>query len=149
MNIFPVVQSLGRRKRMSAQPAVALLSNSSYAVMLTSAGAGSSTWRDLDITRWREDATRDCWGQFYYVRDLSDENLWAIGVQPVPKTADECAFEVHPDRAEFRRWDGDFETRCVVCVVPDADAEVRAVTLINHGCRPREFELAGSAEGWL
>ena len=66
---------------MSAQPAVALLSNSSYAVMLTSAGAGSSTWRDLDVTRWREDVTRDCWGQFYYVRDLSDDRIWSIGAQ--------------------------------------------------------------------
>ena len=67
---------------MSAQPAVALLSSSSYAVMLTSAGAGSSTWRDLDVTRWREDVTRDCWGQFYYVRDLSEDRMWSIGLSP-------------------------------------------------------------------
>ena len=131
---------------MRSQPAVALLSNGSYTVMITAACAGYSAWRDLDITRWREDATRDCWGQFYYVRDLSDESLWSIGIQPLPKAADECAFEFHPDRAEFRRWDGDVETRCVVCVVPNADAEVRAVTLINHGCRPREFELTSYTE---
>ena len=131
---------------MRSQPAIALLSNGSYSVMITAAGAGYSTWRDLDVTRWREDATRDCWGQFYYVRDLSDESLWSIGIQPLPKTADECAFEFHPDRAEFRRWDGDVETRCVVCVVPDADAEVRAVTLVNHGNRTREFELTSYAE---
>jgi cellobiose phosphorylase len=106
---------------MKSQPPIALLSNGSYNVMITAACAGYSTWRDLDITRWREDATRDCWGQFYYVRDLSEERLWSIGTQPLPKTADECAFEFHPDRAEFRRWDGDVETRCVVCVVPDAD----------------------------
>ena len=47
---------------MKSQPAIALLSNGSYNVMITPAGAGYSTWRDLDITRWREDATRDCWG---------------------------------------------------------------------------------------
>ena len=41
---------------MSSQPAVVLLSNGSYGVMITSAGAGYSTWRDLDVTRWREDA---------------------------------------------------------------------------------------------
>ena len=60
-------------QEMRSQPAIALLSNGSYSVMITSACAGYSTWRDLDVTRWREDATRDCWGQFYYVRDLSDE----------------------------------------------------------------------------
>jgi len=129
-----------------SQRAVALLSNGSYSVMITSAGAGYSTWRDLDVTRWREDATRDCWGQFYYVRDLGDERMWSIGIQPLPKAADKCAFELHPDRAEFRRWDGDVETRCAVCVVPDADAEVRTVTLVNHGPRPREFEVTSYAE---
>ena len=131
---------------MGSQPSIALLSNGSYSVMITAACAGYSTWRNLDVTRWREDATRDCWGQFYYVRDLSDESVWSIGTQPLPKTADKCAVEFHSDRAEFRRWDGDVETRCVVCVVPDADAEVRAVTLVNHGCRTREFELTSYAE---
>ena len=129
-----------------SQPAVGLLSNGSYSVMITSACAGYSTWRGLDVTRWREDATRDCWGQFYYVRDLDNERLWSIGIQPLPKIADECAFEFHPDRAEFRRWDGDVETRCAVCVVPDADAEVRTVTLVNHSRRCREFEVTSYAE---
>ena len=131
---------------MRSQPAVALLSNGSYGVMITSACAGYSTWRDLDITRWREDATRDCWGQFYYVRDLSDNSRWSIGLQPLRQVADEAEFDFHADRAEFRRRDGDVETRCAVCVVPDADAEVRAVTLINHGLRHRELELTSYAE---
>ena len=133
-------------QEMRSQGAVALLSNGSYSVMITSACAGYSTWRDLDVTRWREDATRDCWGQFYYVRDLGDERMWSIGIQPLPKAADECAFELHPDRAEFSRWDGDVETRCAVCVLPDADAEVRKVTLVNHGQHPREFEVTSFAE---
>src|SRR4029434_5850983 len=133
-------------QEMGSQLAIALLSNGSDSVVITGACAGYSTCGDWDITRWREDATRDCWGQFYYIRDLRDESQWSIGIQPLPKTADECAFEFHPDRAEFRRWDGDVETRCVVCVVPDADAEVRAVTLVNHGCRTREFELTSYAE---
>src|SRR4030095_11816743 len=129
-----------------SQGAVALLSNGSHTGLITSACAGYSTWCDLDVTRWREDATRDCWGQFYYVRDLDDERMWSIGIQPLLKAADECAFELHPDRAEFRRWDGDVETRCAVCVVPDSDAEVRTVTLVNHGSRPREFEVTSYAE---
>ena len=71
------------------QRAVALLANGSYSVMITSAGTGYSTWRDLDVTRWCEDSTRDCWGQFYYVRDLGDERTWSIGIQPLPEAAAE------------------------------------------------------------
>ena len=133
-------------KPVSGAPAVALLSNGSYSVMITSACTGYSTWRDLDVTRWREDVTRDCWGQFYYIRDLSDERMWSIGIQPLPKAADECAFELHPDRAEFRRRDGDIETRSAVCIAPAADAELRTVTLINHGRHAREFEVTSYAE---
>src|SRR6187200_2082173 len=127
-------------------PAIALLCNGSYGVMITSAGAGYSTWRHMDVTRWREDPTRDCWGYFYYVRDLSDDRIWSIGSQPLRRVADESEIEFHADRAEFRRRDGDVETRCSVCVVPDADAEVRAVTLVNHGLLRREVELMSYAE---
>jgi len=114
--------------------------------MITSASTGYSTWRDLDVTRWREDATRDCWGQFYYVRDLSDDNIWSIGTQPLDRAADESEFNFYPDRAEFHRRDGEVETSCAVCVVPDADAEVRVLTLVNHGRLRREFELTSYAE---
>jgi cellobiose phosphorylase len=122
-----------------------LLSNGSYSVMITSAGAGYSTWRDLDVTRWREDATRDCWGQFYYIRNLSDDSIWSIGNQPIP-AGDPPQFDFSPDRAEFRRSHGDVEARCAVCVVPNADAEIRAITLINKSRRRQELELTSYAE---
>ena len=127
-------------------PQVALLSNGSYGVMITDAGAGASTWRDLDVTRWREDATRDCWGQFVYVRGPEDGRIWSIGHQPLPRAADEYQVAFHADRAEFRRRDGDIETRWAVCVARDHDAEVRVVTLVNHGGRARELDLTSYAE---
>src|SRR5688572_31346063 len=131
---------------MRTQPAIALLSNASYSVMITGAGTGSSSWRDLDVTRWREDATRDCWGQFFYVRDVHDDHAWSIGTQPLVRSGDPPDFDVHVGRAELRRRDGDVETRCAVCVVPDADAELRVVTLVNHGRSRRELELTSYAE---
>jgi cyclic beta-1,2-glucan synthetase len=48
----------------SATPATQLLSNGRYSVMLTAAGSGYSAWRDLAVTRWREDATCDDWGSY-------------------------------------------------------------------------------------
>ena len=50
-------------------PRTHLLSNGSYAVMLTAAGSGYSRWRDMAVTRWREDVTRDCWGTYIFLRD--------------------------------------------------------------------------------
>jgi cellobiose phosphorylase len=125
---------------------LALLSNGSYGVMITAAGAGASTWRDLDVTRWREDVTRDCWGQFCYLRDSTGDNLWSVGYQPLCRVSAEYEFEFHSHKGEFRRLDGDIETRLAVCVAPDADAEVRLVSIVNHSARPRELELTSYAE---
>jgi cellobiose phosphorylase len=130
----------------TAIPSVALLSNGQYSVMITTAGSGYSKWRDFDVTRWREDATRDCWGQFCYVRDLTDDTIWSIGYQPLCGAAHEYECEFHGDKAEFHRRNGDVETRWAVCVAPDADCEVRAMTLVNHGGRFREIELTSFVE---
>ena len=132
--------------QMRSHPEVSLLSNGSYGVMVTGAGAGASTWRDLDVTRWREDATRDCWGQFFYVRDLVDNTAWSVGTQPMARAGEDNVLESRADRAELRRRDGDIEAHCSICVVPDADAELRLVTLINHGHRRRDLELTSYAE---
>jgi cellobiose phosphorylase len=70
-------------------PAVALLSNGQYGVMITAAGAGYSMWRDLDVTRWREDGTRDCWGQFCYVRDRGERTGWSVGRHLLGRPADD------------------------------------------------------------
>src|SRR5437868_14383867 len=106
-------------KADTRHPAVALLSNGRYGVMITSAGAGYSTWRDLDVTRWREDATRDCWGQFCYVRDLEAQRSWSVGHQPLGRAAEDYEAVFRAWRADFRRRDGDLETRMAVCVSPD------------------------------
>jgi cyclic beta-1,2-glucan synthetase len=52
-------------------PEVQLLSNGRYHVMVTNAGGGYSRWKDLAVTRWREDATCDHWGSFCYVREVA------------------------------------------------------------------------------
>ncbi|HUT41305.1 MAG TPA: glucoamylase family protein, partial [Gammaproteobacteria bacterium] len=58
-------------------PEVHLLSNGRYHVMATHAGGGYSRWHDLAVTRWREDATCDCWGTFIYVRDNDTGRYWS------------------------------------------------------------------------
>src|SRR5688500_19324026 len=47
-------------------PEVHLLSNGRFHVMVTAAGGGYSRWRDLALTRWLEDPTRDGWGMFCF-----------------------------------------------------------------------------------
>ena len=48
--------------------------------MVTNAGGGFSRWRGLAVTRWREDATRDHWGIFCYLRDAASGRLLVDGL---------------------------------------------------------------------
>jgi len=68
-------------------PEVQLLSNGRYHVMITNAGGGYSRWKDLAVTRWREDSTRDNWGTFCYIRDVTSWVFWSNTHQPTLKPA--------------------------------------------------------------
>ena len=139
----------GPRRGSSADaslPNICLLSNGSYTVMLTQAGSGYSTRDGLDVTRWREDATRDCWGQHYYIRDLDGRRAWSTGRQPLGGDADTYEAFLDPDRAVFLRRDADIETRCEVAVAADVDTEVRRITLTNHGASTRTLDVTSYVE---
>ncbi len=53
-----------------------VLSNGRYAVMVTAAGSGYSRWRDLAVTRWREDVTCDDAGSYILLRDVESDDRW-------------------------------------------------------------------------
>jgi cellobiose phosphorylase len=127
-------------------PETHLLSNGRYHVMVTAAGGGYSRWRDLAVTRWQEDATRDHWGTFCYVRDVAHGEFWSTAHQPTLKPADSYEAIYSQGRAEFRRQDGDIHTHVQISVSPEDDVEVRRITINNRGREPRTIELTSYAE---
>ena len=69
-------------------PEVQLLSNGRYHVMITNAGGGYSRWKDIAVTRWREDSTCDNWGTFCYLRDVASGEFWSTAYQPTLKRSE-------------------------------------------------------------
>ncbi len=130
----------------TAEPRTHLLSNGRYTVMVTNAGGGYSRCGPMDVTRWREDATRDDHGMFLYVRDLSDGSLWSAGYQPVRRLPEHYEVIYSADKAEFRRLDGAIATHVETTVCPENCAELRRVTLTNHDTAAHELELTSYAE---
>ena len=49
-------------------PEIQLLSNGRYYSMITNSGSGYSRWKDIAVTRWREDASLDNTGIFCYIQ---------------------------------------------------------------------------------
>ncbi|EWY41660.1 glycosyl transferase [Skermanella stibiiresistens SB22] len=137
-----------RRLKLHAgtSPATLMLSNGRYAVMLTSAGSGFSRWRDLAVTRWREDATRDDWGSYVFLRDARSGAVWSAGYQPTGAEPDSHDITFSEDRAEYIRHDGTLVTTLEIVVSAEDNAEVRRVSVANGGRQTREIDLTSYAE---
>ena len=130
----------------TAIPEAQLLSNGRYHVMVTNAGGGSSRWKDLAVTRWREDATADNWGSFCYLRDEASGEFWSTAYQPTLKQAEHYQALFSEGRAEFRRLDFEIETHTELVVSPEDDIEVRRVHVTNRSRLPRTIEATSYAE---
>ncbi|MBA3549149.1 MAG: cyclic beta 1-2 glucan synthetase, partial [Nannocystis sp.] len=130
----------------TAAPQVQLLSNGTYHVMVTNAGGGYSRWRDLAVTRWHEDPTRDGWGSFCYLRDVASGQFWSVAHQPTLAVASSYEAIFSQGRAEFRRRDHDIDTHVEISVSPEDDVELRRVSLSNRGRTTRTIELTSFTE---
>ncbi len=127
-------------------PRTHLLSNGRYSVMMTAAGSGYSRWRGLDVTRWREDSTRDGWGTYVFLTDGETGETWSAGYQPAGVEPDSYEAVYAEDHVEIHRRDGSIETSLTILVSTADDAEVRQISLTNYGTRVREIELTSYAE---
>ncbi len=127
-------------------PEVQLLSNGRYHVMITNAGGGYSQWKDMAVTRWREDSTCDNWGAFCYIRDLSTGTFWSTAYQPTLKPSKQYEAIFSVGRAEFRRRDQDFDTHTEIVISPEDDIEMRRITIANRARMQRTIEVTSYSE---
>ena len=127
-------------------PEIHLLSNGRYHVVVSSAGGGYSRWRDLAVTRWREDTTRDCWGTFVYLRDLATGAFWSAAHQPTLRVTKSYEAIFTQARAEFKQRQSGLEIHTEISVSPEDDVELRRITITNRSSVARVIELTSYAE---
>jgi cyclic beta-1,2-glucan synthetase len=127
-------------------PRVHLVSNGHYRVLLSSSGSGYSRWREIDLTRWRADASLDHWGTWVYIQDRDSGALWSATRQPIGSPAHDEQVVYYPHRAEFHRRVNNIGTEMDVTVAPLDDVEIRRITLTNHSARPRRLALTSYGE---
>ncbi|MGH2360996.1 MAG: glucoamylase family protein, partial [bacterium] len=128
------------------EPEAQLLSNGRYHVMITNAGGGYSRWKDLAVTRWREDSTCDNWGTFCYLRDVTSGEFWSAAYQPTLKQPKTYEVIFSEGRAEFRRRDHDFDTYTEIVVSPEDDIELRRIRITNNSRTRRTIDITTYAE---
>jgi cellobiose phosphorylase len=130
----------------SGRPAVQLLSNGRYHVMVNSAGAGYSRSRDMAVTRWREDSTSDNCGTFCYLRDVGTGEYWSTSFQPSLKKPAGYEAIFSDARVEFRSREKDLDVHAEIVVSPEDDMELRRTTIRNRSRVRRTIELTSYGE---
>jgi cyclic beta-1,2-glucan synthetase len=145
----PAVEATGAVRRVwsphGPAPVGHLLSNGRFSTLLTAAGSGYTRVGSLAVNRWREDATRDSFGTYLFVKDGSGR-IWSAGYQPTLTEPDSYQVAFSEDKAEIWRRDGNVATALTVVVSEEDDAEVRRLSLTNLGSAPREVEVTSYAE---
>ncbi len=128
------------------RPAVQILSNGRYHVMLSSAGGGYSRAQEMAVTRWREDGTRDNWGSFCYLRDVGSGEFWSTTHQPCALAIDGYEAIFSDAKAEFRGRRHSFEMHTEIAVSPEDDIELRRLRITNRSRETRTIEVTSYAE---
>nr|WP_183960731.1 glycoside hydrolase family 94 protein [Chiayiivirga flava] len=130
----------------TARPSVQMLSNGRYHGLLTSAGGGYSRQRDMAITRWREDGTRDHWGTFCYLRDVASGDFWSAAFQPTCVAVEQYEAIFSDAKAEFRGRNRGFDTHLEIAISAEDDIELRRLRIVNRSRQSRTVEITTYAE---
>jgi cyclic beta-1,2-glucan synthetase len=127
-------------------PQVQLLSNGNYHVVLTQAGGGYSRWKDIAVTRWREDSARDDWGLFSYVCDVTTGEFKSTSYQPTPGEVENFQSIFSEAHAEFTCSHDRLDLHTEIVISPEDDIELRRLRIHNRSKIRRIIEFTSYAE---
>lgn len=127
-------------------PELQLLSNGNYQVMITNSGGGYSRWRDISVTRWREDVTLDSFGTFCYIKDVASGKFWSNTHHPTGQPATRYEVVFSHGHAEFYRHDFGIDTKTEVVVSPEDDTEMRKIRITNRTQDTKVLEITSYTE---
>ena len=130
----------------AALPPTQLLSNGRYSVALRGNGAGWSRFNGIDISRWRDDALRDAYGSFFYLRRQGSDRAVSISQHPAPDPEATYQARFHTDRVCLDAHWSDLRSRCTVWVSPQDDVELRHIELWNTSSQTLHIELMSMFE---
>jgi len=127
-------------------PVSHLLSNGNYSIMLTNSGSGYSKYQNLDITRWRVDATCDNWGCGFFVKDVERNLFFSTASYPTANLGSSYAVNFSNHKVEITKKDQGIEAFTEIVVSPEDNVEIRCITLTNQAMRYRLLEVTSYIE---
>jgi cyclic beta-1,2-glucan synthetase len=141
---YDAVEHVGLRS--DALTRVHLLGHGELTTIVTAAGEGVTTWRGIDVYRFREDRSLEAGGIYMYVRNHTTRERWSAGYQPMRVEPASYMASFAIDRVTLTRRDGHIETVTEVVVSPEHPVEVRRFTFTNHGDTPCDLDVTTYTE---
>jgi len=138
-----VVRSFGLPQ--GSPPNCHLLSNGSYSVLLTDSGSGYSSNENIRVSRWRENMGNK-YGTFIFIRSLNTDQVWSATMAPFSDEPDFYRVRFFQDHASYFREMANIDTKTDIIVSTEDNAEVRRVTLTNHGLKAASLEVTSFFE---
>jgi cyclic beta-1,2-glucan synthetase len=122
------------------------LSNGQLRMIMTDSGSGYLQWKDIALTRWRQDSTMDIWGIWYFIQDLESEKSWSIGKQPLQRTPNEYQVLFAPHMTEIRRVEKGIRLNLQTTITPEDDVCLQKMTLTNQTNERRSVRILSYGE---
>ncbi len=113
------------------EPILRFLSNGAHHVRLTSTGAGYSMRESIHLTSAAEALSTENEGTFFYLFDHERNALWSPTYMPTRNLGERSAVLAGEEVVVFEKQNEGISSSLAVTVAPDADVEIRELTLHN------------------
>src|SRR5690606_6814619 len=108
--------------------------------LLTDSGSGYSSNENIRVSRWRENMGNK-YGTFIFIRSLNTDQVWSATMAPFSDEPDFYRVRFFQDHASYFREMANIDTKTDIIVSTEDNAEVRRVTLTNHGLKAASLEV--------
>lgn len=130
---------------LSQRPEVSVLSNSRYNLLLNDRGAGVSSFKTIQLNRYRK-TTEQEYGNFLYIKDLDSNKVWSNTYYPTNVKPLRYNVVFALDRISYMRVDDNIVTNTEVIVTKKHNAEIRKISFKNVSKKERKLELTTYTE---
>lgn len=126
--------------------AVHMLSNENLRLLMSESGSGYLAWKDIALTRWRNDGTLDSWGIWFYIQDLTKGSVWSIGKRPILNHPQDYEVIYAPHMIEIRKITDDTQFVMQVTIMPNEDICLHRIELTNNANEERHYRVLSYGE---
>lgn len=122
------------------------LSNSRLNMLMSDTGSGYLATERFALTRWRQDASVDPYGIWFYVQDLDQNKHWSIGSQPIDRQPNEYQVIYSAHMTEVRQSINETWMSLQTTIMPNEDVCLHKIKITNQSNQARRYRLLSYGE---